>query len=72
MADTDNENNKNPKGIVSPLSSAFANPIMDKMKIELDELTKEIIFLPIKLEVYDQIKERNFWQYFWSLKWMKK
>ena len=44
MADTDNEKNKNPKGIVSPLSSAFANPIMDKMKIESELYKKSMEF----------------------------
>ena len=44
MADTDNEKNKNPKGLVSPLSSAFANPIMDKMKIESELYKKSMEF----------------------------
>ncbi|MFA7717640.1 MAG: hypothetical protein WC875_02910 [Candidatus Absconditabacterales bacterium] len=39
---------------------------------KLTEFDEQINELKIKLEFYDQVPERNFWQYAKSMKWIKK
>ena len=42
------------------------------MQGELVELNIQIYELSMQLEVYDQVSEKNFWQYIKSMKWCKK
>ena len=50
---------------------------MDEEKIttlqtDIDELENQLYELETKLKFYNQVPERNFWQYLRSMKWIKK
>jgi hypothetical protein len=39
---------------------------------EIESIQNQIYELEIKVEFYDQISEKTFYQYLWSFKWLKK
>lgn len=58
-------------GYIIALSEAKEKKVQE-LQSKVDELENEIYEWGVRLEFYDQVREKTYWQYVRSMKWLKK